>query len=141
MNYILAVIIFLAMGCATPQISQQASYDNVVSDLTTFNKRLRGTLYRKVFPGDISKLNSNNYKGFVVEFSDPSESEFLTVLNDGGTVYSLAANKTHFSICFRFEIFKKVVCDQSQTAMSDSKNLPYDVDLEAEAKKILPAEE
>lgn len=115
---ILISIFLLLSSCATKFITKSES-DKIAMDMTSFNTRMSGFLFRKEMKGDLTALDSEKYLQLVKTQGNPSEVEYIDfVLKDHPEV-KVAAKKDDFVVCIRLTTKQFGICDKASTNFVD----------------------
>lgn len=115
---ILISIFLLLSSCATKVITKSEG-DKIAMDMTSFNTRMSGFLFRKEMKGDLTALDSEKYLLLVKTQGNPSEIEYIDfVLKDRPDV-KVAAKKDDFVVCVRLIVKQFGICDKASTNFVD----------------------
>ena len=116
---IILIPIFLFLSSCATKIITKSESDKIAMDMTSFNTRMSGFLFRKEMKGDLTALDSEKYLELVKTQSNPSEVEYIDfVLKDRPEV-KVAAKKDDFVVCVRLTAKQFGICDKASTNFVD----------------------
>ncbi len=115
---LLVTVLFFLSSCATKQISKSES-DKIAIDMTSFNTRMSGYLFRKEMKGDMSALDAEKYLQLVKTQGNPSEVEYIDFILNEHPEIKVAAQKDDFVVCIRLIVKKFGICDKASTNFID----------------------
>lgn len=121
LRLLLFSVLLVLSSCATRQIEKSES-DKIAIDMTSFNTRLSGYLFRKEMKGDLSGLTVEKYLQMVKTQSAPSEVEYAEFVVKKQPEIMVAAIKDDFAVCVRLVNKNFGICDKASTNFVD-KNL------------------
>lgn len=114
---ILLLTIFL-VSCASKEISKPRE-DQITTDMSVFNQRILGYLYRGEMRKDVSLLDRDIYLKLVSQKYEPSELEYVEFLNVDDIELEIKSIKNNFTVCVKSNLSKLVLCDKANSANVD----------------------
>ena len=136
-HVLLVLVLAIASSCATSYENRKVQLNQIQTDMTSLNTTVRGELIRTTMKGDLSKLNALNYRQAAIQYAAPSEKEYLILINDEHTEFTVNAGKRKFAVCAKNFELKIVICDFTDTgATTDFDSDDMSIDLNAKVKEF-----
>jgi hypothetical protein len=116
---IILISIFLILSsCATKVITKSES-DKISMDMTSFNTRMSGFLFRKEMKGDMSALDIEKYLQLVKTQGNPSEIDYIDFILKDHPEVRVTAKKDDFVVCVKLAVKQFGICDKASTNFVD----------------------
>ena len=129
MKIIILLVLFL-ISCSTCKKSiDKPLLDDIKTDMASFNKTLKGYLYRYRLNSDLRSLSEALYLSSLNERIKPSQKEYFEFIKSQSPEISLRTTKTDFVICLKAIRVELILCDKASTGMLDivEKNMKVNI--------------
>ena len=138
MKYKLIILFFLMCSCSAKSITRSDS-DKISVDMSAFDYRISGQLFRGELNGDFSNLVLQRYLILLQQQSTVSEKDYADFIRDHELEFRIATNKYEFVVCFRSVKFHYGLCDIAGTNFIDRELIDNDFggDLQKTATELL----
>lgn len=119
----------IIVSCSTCKKEiDKALLDDIKTDMASFNKNLKGYLYRYKLNGDLSSLDKSLYLEMLKEKVKTSQNEYLEFVRNVSSELILKSSNADFVICIKSIENKIILCDKASTGILDF--VSYDMNLD-----------
>lgn len=127
--YIFFILNFISCSTCKNEIDK-ALLDDIKTDMASFNKSLKGYLYRYKLNSDLRSLNESLYLSSLKERIKPSQKEYFEFIKNQSPEISLRTTNADFIICLKAIRVELIFCDKASTGMLDivEKNMNINID-------------
>ena len=129
-KYFLFITLAALASCATNPEKRKVMLNQIQTDMASLNTVLRGRLAFGEIAGEISKLDSPNYRVLALENAADSEKEYVDFLKKDDTEIAVSTGTKKFAVCIKNISVKIIVCDFTGTNAStdfDSEDMTIDI--------------
>jgi hypothetical protein len=130
-KYLLVVGLLFLSSCATRYVEKSES-DKIAIDMTSFNYRMSGYLFRNEMKGNLSGLKSDKYIQLIQSQANPSEIKYVSFVLNEKPELSLSAKDDDFVVCIRLVAKRFGLCDKASTNFVDRYLISEEMSLDLE---------